>query len=447
MKIAVIRLNMFEHIASDAMKPIFFGIIKSLTPAGYDTVFFDERTDRLPDKIDADIIACSVETFTAKRAYILAKKYKTEKNIIVMGGFHACVMADEMLRYADTVLVGDAEGVWERFLSDCENGRPERKYISDETAPLAELPFYPAGGDVYGHKYHNIGVHQLSRGCKFDCGFCSIKTMYKCVRRKPTEMIVRELKAAKEKIIFFADDNIFYDRASAAELFKAITPLRKKWACQISMDAARDGELLDIMKKSGCFLVLMGFESVNRGSLTEMHKSANLASDYETLIKNIYKRGMMIYGTFVLGCDGDDAEVFEKTIAFAVRNRIAVTNFNPLIPMPGTKVYEKMKSEGRLRYRKWWLSDDYRYGETAYLPKNITPEELRDGCLDIRTRFYSIGCILKRLFGNIHNFLPMNFFVFMAANLISRKEIKKKQGQMLGGVLGDAEDEAYADKT
>ncbi len=440
MKIAVIRLNMFEHIASDAMKPVLFGILKSLTPDRFDIEFYDERAGKLPDSIDADIIAFSVETFTAKRAYILTKRYKTADNIIAMGGFHACVMPEEMLGYADSVLVGDAEETWPDFIADCEKGCPGRIYTAGESAPLSE---YCDDGTVYRHKYHGIGVYQISRGCKFNCDFCSIKTMYKSVRRKPVDMIVRELRAAKEKIIFFADDNIFYDRSTAVELFTALISLRKKWACQISMDAARDGELLKLMKKSGCILVLMGFESLNGESLAEMHKSANMASDYSEIIKNVARHGLMIYGTFVLGCDGDEPDVFGKTLDFAVRNNIAVTNFNPLIPMPGTKVYSRMEQEGRLRYKKWWLSDDYRYGETAFLPKNMTPEQLQNGCLDIRTRFYSLGCILKRLFGSIHNFRPVNFFVFMAANLISRREIRSKQGQMLGGVLGETD----SDKT
>ena len=436
MKIAVIRLNMFEHISSDAMKPILFGILKGLTPERFQIDFFDERTDKLPAHIDADVIAFSVETFTAKRAYIMARKYRTPTNIIAMGGFHASVMAEEMLRYADTVLVGDAEGIWKQFLSDCEKGKPQRKYFADESTPLTALF---DDGKTYRHRYYGIGVHQLSRGCKFNCGFCSIKTMYKCVRRKPVDMIVRELSAAREKIIFFADDNIFYDRQSAVELFRALIPLKKKWACQISMDAARDDELLMLMKKSGCFLVLMGFESLSRESLAEMHKAANLASDYDALIQNIYRHGLLLYGTFVLGCDGDRADVFEKTYEFAVRNKIAVTNFNPLIPMPGTEVYDRMEREGRLRYRKWWLSDKYRYGETAFVPKHMTPEDLQNGCLKMRTDFYSLRCIFKRLFGNKYNFLPLNLFVFMVANLISGKEIKKKQGQMLGGVLGEAD--------
>lgn len=436
MKITFIRLNMFEHISSDAMKPLLFGIIKSLTPSEYEIEFIDERVEKLPERIDSDIIAFSVETYTAKRACILARKYKTEENIIVMGGFHASVMPDELLGYADSVIIGDAEGSWEKFLSDCKEGKPCKKYVSDETKPLCVLNDDPS---IYKHSYYGIGVYQISRGCKFNCDFCSIKTMYKCVRRKTADMIAEELKKSREKIIFFVDDNLFYDKKSAIELFRKIAPLKKKWACQISMDAARDDELLSEMKRSGCFLVLMGFESLNPESLGEMNKKANTAADYDEIIKRIYRHKLMIYGTFVLGCDNDREDVFRRTFDFAVKNKIAVTNFNPLIPMPGTTVYSRMEQENRLIYDKWWLSDDYRYGETAFIPKNMTPEQLREGCLKMRTDFYSFRCVVKRLFSNPVNFIPMNFFVFVLANIISHREILKKQGQLLGGILNETD--------
>lgn len=436
MKVTFIRLNMFEHISSDAMKPLLFGIIRNITPEDVEIDFIDERVERLPEKIDSDIIAFSVETYTAKRAYILSKKYSTKDNTIVMGGFHAVVMPDEMERYADVVLVGDSEDTWPQFIEDYKQGTVKKRYVSTETLPLTVLKDDPT---VYKHNYHGIGVYQISRGCKFNCDFCSIKTMYKCVRSKTADMIVEELKVAKEKIIFFVDDNLFYDKATAMELFEKIAPYKKKWACQISMDAARDDEILTAMKKAGCFLVLMGFESVNPESLKQMKKSANLASDYEEIIKRIYKHKLLIYGTFVLGYDGDTVEVFDQIFDFAVRNHIAVTNFNPLIPMPGTKVYERMEEEGRLLYKKWWLSDNYRYGHTAYQPANMTPDDLRDGCLRIRTKFYSVPCILKRLFANPANLNPMNLFVYILANFISKKEIRSKQGQMLGGILGETD--------
>lgn len=436
MKITFIRVNMFESVSSDAMKPLLFGIIKSLTPDRHEIDFIDERAEKLPEQINSDIIAFSVETFTAKRAYILAKKYKTAGNIIVMGGFHAAVMPDEMLKYADSVIIGDAEGAWEEFLADCENGFPKRKYHSDESRPIAPLNFDES---VYKHRYYGIGVYQISRGCKFNCDFCSIKTMYKCVRSKPPEAVAEELSRMREKIIFFADDNIFADKAAALALFKTIAPLKKRWACQISMDAARDDEILRAMKKSGCFLVLMGFESLNADSLREMRKSANAAADYSEVIRRVYSHGLLIYGTFVLGCDGDFPDVFKKTYEFAVKNKMSVTNFNPLIPMPGTGVYGRMEKEGRLRYEKWWLSDKYRYGETVFLPKNMTPGELQNGCLKMRTDFYSVGCILRRLFSNRANFIPINFLVFVLANFISRREIHKKQGQLLGGILNETD--------
>ncbi|MBQ8410966.1 MAG: radical SAM protein, partial [Ruminiclostridium sp.] len=325
---------------------------------------------------------------------------------------------------------------WEKFLSDCKEGKPCKKYVSDETKPLCVLNDDPS---IYKHSYYGIGVYQISRGCKFNCDFCSIKTMYKCVRRKTADIIAEELKKSKEKIIFFVDDNLFYDKKSAIELFRKIAPLKKKWACQISMDAARDDELLSEMKRSGCFLVLMGFESLNPESLGEMNKKANTAADYDEIIKRIYRHKLMIYGTFVLGCDSDREDVFRRTFDFAVKNKIAVTNFNPLIPMPGTTVYSRMEQENRLIYDKWWLSDDYRYGETAFIPKNMTPEQLREGCLKMRTDFYSFRCVVKRLFLNPVNFIPMNFFVFVLANIISHREILKKQGQLLGGILNETD--------
>lgn len=426
---------MFEHISTDAMKPILFGIIKNLTPEEFDIDFIDERAEKLPDTINSHIITFSVETYTAKRAYILAKKYKTKDNIIVMGGFHPTVMPDEALKYADSVIIGDAEDTWGNFLSDCLMGVPKKRYISDERCLLSS---FDEDSSVYKHKYYGIGVYQISRGCKFNCDFCSIKTMYKCVRRKSVDVVVNELKKAKEKIIFFADDNLFYDEECAVELFRAIAPLKKKWACQISMDAAKNDMLLNEMKKAGCFLVLLGFESLNPDSLDKMNKTANKSiTNYNDIIKRIYKHNILIYGTFVFGYDNDNTEIFEKTLEFAVKNRLAVTNFNPLIPMPGTMVYKRMEDEKRLLYKKWWLSDRYRYGETAYIPLNMTPEELQRGCLEIRTEFYSVRCILKRLFANPVNFIPWNFIVFLLANFISRKEILTKQGQILGGILNE----------
>ncbi len=253
-------------------------------------------------------------------------------------------------------------------------------------------------------------------------------------------MVYEELKNRKEKIFFFADDNLFLDEASAINLFRTIAPLKKKWACQISMDVAKNDQLLVEMKKAGCFLVLIGFETLDPKALQTMNKAANRSmQNYEEVIAKIHKHRMLIYGTFVFGYDTDTQEVFEKTFDFVVKNKLAVTNFNVLIPMPGTKVYERLDKENRLRYKKWWLSDQFRYGEPAYTPAQLTPEQLYDGCHTIRTKFYSIPCILKRLFLNPAHYSPRNMMIYCLINFVSRKEIQAKRGQLLGGILNESD--------
>ncbi len=443
MKITVIKVSMFEGKCHDALKPLIFPILANLTPDGIELEFLDDRVEKLPHVLTSDIIALSFDTFSAKRAYQLAKKYKKKDNIIVLGGFHASLLKEEAGAYGDVVIAGDAEDTWPRFIEDALNGRVKPEYVSDRTSNFAPVDMnHPS---FKGKRYQRLGLAQFSRGCRFGCDFCSIKAMYPGkVRQAEISRVVDEIKAAKEKIIFFIDDNLFVDEEAAISLCKALKPLKKKWACQISMDAALNNKLLAHMKESGCLMVLMGFESLNRKNLERMNKSANLAiGEYDRAVANIYRHGMLIYATFVLGYDEDTAESFNDVLSFGMKNNFTVANFNPLIPMPGTPLYKRLEQEGRLIYDKWWLSEVYHYGDTAYHPKQLSPEELKEGCKSVRYRFYGARSILKRLFsGGIH-LRPYSFFLFMALNIISNREIHRKQGRL----LGDTANEAGFDKT
>ena len=432
MKVTLIKVSMMEGKSYDALKPLVFAIFDAITPEDVEMRYIDDRIEDLPEVMDSDIIALSVETFAAGRAYRLARKYKTPHNHIVMGGFHPTALPEEALCYCDTVLVGDAEDTWPQFLSDYTKGQPKSRYDSTHRECLRPIQF---NSPVYdGKKYLPLGLVQFSRGCKFNCDFCSVSSFYRCkVRQKPTQDIVAEIRGIREKLLFFIDDNLFLDEASALALFEAIAPLKKKWACQISMDVAANDTLLSAMKDSGCFLVLMGFESLNHENLTLMNKVANLrVSAYETAIANIYRHGLMIWGTFVLGYDHDRPEDIEATMEFAAKHGFAAGHFNPLIPLPGTKLYDRLEAEGRLLYPRWWLKEDYRYGDTVFLPGGMTPEELQSGCKNARFRFNSYSNIFKRLFSCKANRKPFNALVFLALNLVSRKEIHRKQGKALG---------------
>lgn len=241
----------------------------------------------------------------------------------------------------------------------------------------------------------------------------------------------------KEKAIFFIDDNFFSDEEAAKKLFEALIPLKKKWFCQISIDAAKNRNLLKLMKKSGCTAVLIGFESLNIDNLKQMGKGANIKhNNYREVIDNIYAAGIMIYGTFVVGYDSDTKESVNDLVDFAIENKFALANFNPLMPMPGTKLYERLKSENKLTFEKWWLDDDYNYGDAMLKPKGMSEFELMDSCKNARYRFNSTKNIFKRLLNTKANSSCLsNALLFLAANFISKAEIKNKQGKKLGGKI------------
>ena len=433
MKVTLIKVSMLEGKGYDAMKPLIFAIFEAITPVDVEMEYIDERVEELPEVIGSDVIALSVETFAARHAYEIARKYKTEKNRIIMGGFHPTVLPDEALEHCDTVLIGDAEDTWPEYLKDYRAGATRDRYISSNQCKISEIDFNSRA--YAGKKYHKIGLVQFSRGCKYNCDFCSIGSFYRCrVRQKSIETIVQEIKGIKEKILFFIDDNIFLDEESAFKLFKAIRPLKKKWACQISMDVAFNDRMLTAMRDSGCILVLIGFETLNPDNLKLMNKAANIKiKKYEDAIRNIYRHKLMIYATFVLGYDYDTPESIKATLQFAMDNSFAVANFNPLIPMPGTRLYERLEEEGKLIYHKWWLEKSYKYGDTAYFPVSMTPDELKEGCKNARFSYNTYKNIFLRLFRNKVHWNPFHMAVFLVLNIVSRKEIHRKQGKVLGG--------------
>ncbi len=455
MKIAFVKVNMMYSKGKDALKPLVFALIEKLTPPSFELIFYDERIEALPYNIDADIIAFSVETFAAKHVYELAEKHKREDNLIVMGGFHPTAMEEEALEHADVVLKGDAEDTWARLMRDLErnNGRPSKRIYASENA--CHMSYVDPNSACYrGKRYLPLAMVQASRGCKYNCDFCSIKSLYpQGVRQKDVDTVVREIRESKEKLVFFIDDNLLFDEESARRLFHAIKPLKKKWACQISLEIAFKDELLDMMYDAGCFMVLIGFESLNEDNLKLMNKGANLkimkdgrvpsdtpegrkgkasVTHLEEAIRNIYRHNIMIYGMFVLGYDNDTAEAVKDTYSFAMRNNLAVANFNPLMLLPGTPLFERMKEEGRLRFEKWWLDPKYRYGDAMYYPSSMSTKELRDGCRRARYGFNTWRSIFGRLLRERANHRSLlNIVVYLLINVISRSEIHRKQGKRL----------------
>jgi radical SAM superfamily enzyme YgiQ (UPF0313 family) len=432
-KITFIRPNIYDDRSSDAMEPLCFAILKSLTPDHIETSFYDERLEPIPLDEATDLVAMTVETYTARRAYQIADGYRKRGVPVVMGGYHPTFEPDEGLEHADAVVRGDAEGIWGQVLADAENNCLQGVYQSVEFPELAGV--MPDRSVFDGKKYAPMGLVQYGRGCKFNCSFCSIRAFYgNNLRQRPVEEVVEDIRRSGRSHIFIVDDNIFVNVPKAKELFEALIPLGINWSCQVSIDVARDRELVDLMARSGCISALIGFESLDPESLREIRKGWNVKwQSYDESIAIFQNAGIMIYGTFVFGCDHDTVENFDAAVEFAVRHKFLLANFNPLTPTPGAPLFDRMRQEGRLLHEKWWLDPDFKYGDATMQPVGMTADDLTRGCFQARRKFNTMGSILSRLTDRRTNMRsPFRAGVYLLANLVSRREIYRKQHRELG---------------
>jgi radical SAM superfamily enzyme YgiQ (UPF0313 family) len=433
MHISFIKPSIGGLRSTDAMTPLAFAYVSAMTPPDVERVLHDERLEEVPLDEPTDLVAMTVETYIARRAYQLADAYRSRGVRVVLGGYHPTFVPDEASRHADALVLGDAEGVWPTVVEDARRGRLAPRYGHAEPPPLAGIT--PDRSIFAGKSYAPMHLVQFGRGCKWACDFCSIHAFYgRHLRQRPVREVVEEIEALEGKLVFLVDDNIFSDEARATELFEALVPLGIRWVCQTSIDVARKPEMVDLMRRSGCLAVLIGFESLDPANLKQMRKAWNVkAQGYGAAIELLKDAGLMIYGTFVHGYDHDTTDSFERNLEFALRHRFFLANFNPLTPTPATSLYQRFRREGRLIRDPWWLDPSYRYGQATFHPRGMTATELEEGCYRARTRFNTLGNITRRALDRRTNLSSLyNLGVFLTANLISRAEIHRKQDALLG---------------
>jgi radical SAM superfamily enzyme YgiQ (UPF0313 family) len=415
------------------MQPLAFAILAGMTPAEIEVALIDERLQPIGYDQCTDLVAISVETYTARNAYQIAARFRRRGVPVVLGGCHPTFLPEEALAHADTVVIGDAEGLWPEVIRDARAGRLQRVYRRAEPPPLDGMR---VDRSVFeGKRYAPIVPVQFGRGCRFACDFCSIHALYgRRLRQRPVEEVVTEIEELGSRRVFFVDDNLFVDTAQAERLFGALVPLRIAWSCQVSIDVTRDTRLLNLMAKSGCYAVVIGLESLDERNLAQMNKPwNNKPNGYATAVRKLHDCGIMIYGTFVFGYDHDTVDSFDIALDFALRWNFFLANFNPLTPTPGTPLYDRLRAEGRLIYDPWWLAPDYRYGQAIFHPRNMTADQLTEGCYRTRLAFNRHSSILRRALdwkANARN--PYRLGIYLLANLVSRREIRRKQGLPLG---------------
>ena len=431
---AVGRRPGVDYMRTWQMEPLVIAALAALTPSDVEIAFHDDRIEAIPFDRPTDLVAIPVETYTAKRAYQIASDFRRRGVPVVMGGFHATLMTDEVKDYAEAVVVGEAEEVWPQVVEDARRGRLEPIYASDHQPDLAHVRY---DRSIFrGRRYLRLGLIETGRGCRFPCDFCAIQTFFhRTARHRPIDAIVREIATLKSEksLFFFVDDNFAADLEFARELAEALTPLGIRWVTQMSINAAHDEAFLEALARSGCRGVLIGFESLDKNVLRAIRKIFNtMRGGFTVALANLKRHGIRVYGTFVFGYDGEQPDAFDQAASFAIDHHMYLAAFNHLTPFPGTPLFGRLKDEGRLLYERWWLDERYTYNGIPFQPRTMTPDDIHTGCLRARRRFYTRRSMLQRGFDRVNRADAYMFGAFFFINAMHRAEVAKRDHFPLG---------------
>jgi len=427
------RINNRKSYRKWVLEPLSLAALAGVTPKEVQLEMYDDRIEDVDYESPTDLVGITVETTTALRSYEISRKFRKRGIPVVLGGFHPTLMPEEAKQHADSIVVGQAEGVWPELLRDLSRGEFKSTYAGSPNEFLRGST--PAKNVFNGRKYLPFSLIEAGRGCYFDCDFCAVREFFdRDYYPRPVSSIVEDIKHSGKRNLLIVDDNIASRKSHLEELCTALRPLNVNWASQASISVSEDEELLDLMKASGCKGLLIGFESLVDDNLRQMNKSANLRrKDYSKSVAKLRARGIRVYGSFVVGYDFDTPETINETLNFAISEKLAISNLYPLTPIPGTALYSRLKEEGRLVNPNWWLDYNHQYGTLVFEPKNFTRDELKNLVDQARRKFYSWGSIFNRSLDFESNARSISGgALYYLANYLTRKEILAKEKTFLG---------------
>lgn len=388
----------------------------ALTPPGWKVHILDDKVDHIDFDRCVDLVGITAMTCSVTRGYEIADGFRRRGVPVVMGGMHPSSLPDEALCHCDSVVVGEAEGLWSRVVRDAELGQLQPVYRHEKTLPpLNHLP--KTDWDLYrGKGYLPAHFVETTRGCPLDCEFCAVTTSFGGrYRNRPLGEVLDEVRGLRPfegfvipNVIFFVDDNIVGNRRYARELLSQIADLNIRWLGHASVDIASDPEILGLCQRSGCMGVLIGFETLSHETMQSIGKKSRLRMDYMDAIDRIHDHGIGIDGSFVFGFDNDDEDVFDRTVDFVTRAKIEVPYFSILTPYPGTRLFDRLNREGRILSRDWSLYDT---SHVVIEPGRMTPDQLQEGYLRAFREAYDrdhMAARLKPTTACRHFFFPMN---------------------------------------
>ena len=375
--------------------PLNLLTLAGLTPKDVDIEIIDERYKKIDFDDDVDIVAITVLTTNAVRAYEIADEFRRRGKHVVLGGVHPTFMYDEAKEHADTIVFGEAENIWGKLINDFKKGKIKKTYY-DPNPDLSKVPL--PRWDLLPNRNRYVTFIQSSRGCPNNCSFCSVtKFSGRMVRTRPIKDIIREIKSLgprMKKFIIFVDDNILGNMKHALKLFKALTPLKIKWGSEASINLLRNLDMVKTAAKSGCRALFIGFESISEKALEQVNKAFNRVKEYKKLVDTLHKHKIAVIASLMFGFDTDDKNVFKETVNFLDDMKVDAAIFSILTPLPGTEIYNQYKKQGRIFEKDWSKFDAL---HTTFYQKNISPKELEQGLDTAFREFYKPARVLKRI--------------------------------------------------
>jgi radical SAM superfamily enzyme YgiQ (UPF0313 family) len=441
MKVTFIKPNIGrrEHslyVDEARMEPLMLGVLAGLTPPDVECVLYDDRMESIPYDEATDLVAITVETYTARRAYEIADEYRIRGVPVILGGMHVMLIPEEARLHADSIFIGDAETTWHEVIADARQHKLKPQYYGPPGP--AQIGGVMPRRDLYkGKGYLPMSLMQFTRGCRFACKFCAVTQYFdkKHYLRRIDE-VVEEIGLQERKFLFFIDDNIASNRPALKELCHALIPLNVGWISQASLDVTQDREMMKLLERAGNWGNVMGFESITQASLKETKKSPNLPrfSHYENEVRILQEHGMQTWAAFTLGYDHDTLDSIKRTVDFALQSKFTFAAYNILMPYPGTPLYKMLADQNRLLFgNKWWLHPDYRFNQAAYEPALMTANELTDACHSARKRFNTPSALIQRFSDWKTNLRSaQRALSFWKYTLLFRKEVYKKHGMRFG---------------
>ena len=342
--------------------PLGLLTLAGATPPAFDIIFIDENVEEIDFDTDADLIAISVMTPLALRAYALGDLFRARGKTVIMGGIHVSWLPDEAAEHSDCVVMGEAEEIWPGILQDFTEARLRPRYHVNDLVDMSKTYPSPRRDLLRDRSYLIRSTIQMTRGCPHNCEYCSVTAFSgRRFRHRPLDSFVREFEQLPDRFVFIVDDNILSNQKVASKLFDRLRGSGKWWGSQVTISVADDEKLLKKMALSGCKSLFIGFESLDQDNLRQVGKKFVIASRNAERIKKIQDHGIGILGSFIIGLDYDREPAFDQLYEFITATRLESFLISVPTPFPGTRMTRRLEEEGRVlskdwsRYEMMWL--------------------------------------------------------------------------------------------